>query len=402
MESAPSRFNAERVLMLNFHACIASTDEISDDTYLNNLDLRLHQRAILREARRLVRDALRKAFAKETAVLFGNEAPISPRFFTQGSWGYQTINRPTHIPPQQTDMDDGCFLPMSFVRGATPRRAADWFFSVADRALMELVQTQRWNRCDSSKPTCCRIIIDTQNHIDVPLYAIRDEQFVAMKNQIEFRHGVFREAIVAASEDNEYALDWTMITDEDVLLAKRDGKWCASNPMHVTRWALSATEQNGIQLRRIWRAIKGWRDQMYSNGGGPSSICLMVIVEADFKPIAGRDDLALQVAAASIRQRILKSVLAPWPGNEDLNRLSADERQQAASLAAALEQEIETCIQGVLGDADRLLIRLGRSFGIHFSADASRVKEVSARDVVKAYPVTPAVIPSFRGNNRSA
>ncbi|WP_327211829.1 MULTISPECIES: cyclic GMP-AMP synthase DncV-like nucleotidyltransferase [Pseudomonas syringae group] len=30
-----------------------------------------------------------------------------PRFFTQGSWAYKTLNSPAHMPPQQSDVDDG-------------------------------------------------------------------------------------------------------------------------------------------------------------------------------------------------------------------------------------------------------------------------------------------------------
>lgn len=244
--------------MLSFHRSIAPTDDLSDDTYLNNLKLRDDQKELLRNARRLVRETLRTAFMKETAVFFGDEKPISPNFFTQGSWDYKTINRATHIPPQQTDMDDGCYLPMTFVRGANPKRAATWFYDVADRALKALVEAKGWKRYDSSKETCCRIVIDEENHLDVPLYAIRDDLFVQMKKLSQDRAGVFAEAVAAVSEGDEYAFDWSMVTNEDVLLAKRTGIWLPSNPMDVSIWAKAAAEQHGEQLRSTWRSIKGW------------------------------------------------------------------------------------------------------------------------------------------------
>ena len=40
--------------------------------------------------------------------------------------------------------------------------------------------------------------------------------------------------------------------------------------------------------------------------------------------------------------------------------------------------------------------------GRTFSADISLVEQVSPRDVVHAYSVTPAAAPRFRGDNRSA
>lgn len=388
--------------MLSFHSCIMPSEDLKDDTYLNNLGLRNSQRELLRDARRAVRDALRAAFIKETSTFYGDDKPISPSFFTQGSWGYKTINRPTHIPPQQTDMDDGCYLPMSFVRGANPKRAATWFFDVADRALSELTKAKGWKYCDMSKPTCCRVVIDESNHLDVPLYAIRDEQFLNMKKLAEAQQGVLKAALSAPSEEDEYTFDWSQVTDKDVLLAKRTGVWSPSNAMDVSRWADAAVEQKGPQLRRVWRAIKGWRDHVYPQGGGPSSICLMAMVEADFEEISRRDDLALKAAAGSVCERIMDRVAAPWDKREDLNRLGNIDRKAAARLAKLLEAEIEYCIQGSLTDATKLLERLGNCCGAHFSCDLSRVKEVSPRQIVHSYPVTPAIIPSFRGNNRSA
>jgi len=386
--------------MLSYHRCIAPTNEITDDTYLNNLDLRQRQRTLLLAARLLVREALRTAFKKETAAFSGDERPLSPNFFTQGSWAYKTINRPTHTPPQQTDMDDGCYLPMTFVRGTTPKRAASWFYGVADRALELLVKAQGWEGYDRSRPTCCRVIIDAETHIDVPLYAIRDEQFVLMKSLGQARAGrVLDEAVFAEAE---YNFDWSMVTDEDVLLAKRDGIWTPSNPMDVLDWAQAAVDQKGEQLRRVWRSIKGWRDQTFPHGDGPSSISLMVVVELDFKEIERRDDLAIRAAAASVRERVMGKIEAPWDRREDLNRLTRDQRIRVVGMAKQLEGEIDYCTQGTTGNVPQYLKRLGESFGRHFSSDASRVVEVSPHEVIHAYPAAPAAIPSFRGDNRSA
>ncbi len=388
--------------MLSFHRSIAPTDDFADDTYLNNLELRSSQKELLRNARLLVREALRTAFKRETAVFFGDEKPISPNFFTQGSWGYKTINRPTRIPPQQTDMDDGCILPMTFVRGTNPKRAANWFYGVADQELKALVEAQGWERYDSSKETCCRIVINKENHLDVPLYAMRDDLFAEMKSLTQDRAGTFAEAVAAVSEEDEYTFDWSMVTNEDVLLAKRTGIWCPSNPMDVSKWARAAVDQHGEQLRRTWRGIKGWRDQMFPNSGGPSSISLMTMVEADFEEIAGRDDLALRAAAKSVRERIVGRIEAPWDKREDLNRVSAGERASVAAMAKNLEEEIDYCIQGTLTNAPQYLKRLRECCGQHFSKDSSRVKEVSAHEVIHSYSAATAVIPQFRGDNRSA
>src|SRR6185436_555192 len=135
---------SQGTLMLSFHRCIIRTRSLLDDTYLNNLSLREGQRRLLLDARTLIRSVLRRAFFEATAASANGEGPITPSFFTQGSSSYGAINRPTWVPPQQVDMDDGCYLPMSFVRGKTPKRAASWFYEVADRALRALVKAQGW------------------------------------------------------------------------------------------------------------------------------------------------------------------------------------------------------------------------------------------------------------------
>jgi hypothetical protein len=385
--------------MLSFHRCIISTSESSADTYLNNLDLREVQRNRLVETRRLVRDALRAAFKVATAAFADDERPISPKFFTQGSWSYKTINRPTHLPPQQADMDDGCYLPMLFVRGASPKRAATWFFDVADRALRDLVAQQGWAAYDNSKPMCCRVVIDSENHIDVPLYAIRDDQFKIMKSIQEARAGRMLETSTGA--DYEYLFDWSMIAEEDVVIAKRNGTWTPSNPMVVSNWVETAVKAHGAQLRDIWRSAKGWRDQQFREGG-PSSICLMVMIEADFHEISRRHDLALLEAAKSIRRQVLGDVVAPWDDREQLNRLSSAERQAAASKAEALEKELSACILGDQAAIPAYLQRLQAQMGRHFSLDATRVEQVRPPEIIRSYAPSAAAIPNFRGDNRSA
>jgi hypothetical protein len=390
--------------MLNFHSCFMPTGNFADDTYLNNLALREPQENLLRDARRLIRDTLRAAFKKETAAFAGSEKPISPNFFTQGSWAYKTINRPSHIPPQQTDMDDGCYLPMTFIRGANPRRAASWFYEVADKALVKLVTERGWKGYDNSKATCCRVIVDQENHVDVPLYAIRDDQFVAMMKALtEDRAARFSEAVAKASEEDDYTFDWSQVTGEDVLLAQRNGVWKPSNPREVSDWAISAVAQMGEQLRRTWRSLKGWRDNMFPNGEGPSSIALMVMIADNFTKFDARDDLAVRAAAVAIRDAVVQKVEAPWNRHEDLcEKLKPQDRALIAKVAQQLVDEIDACMQGSLNQASANLKLLGNHFGQHFCEAPSRVREVTTHATVQAYAPIPAVFPALRGNNRSA
>jgi hypothetical protein len=211
-----------------------------------------------------------------------------------------------------------------------------------------------------------------------------------------------RFAVAATAElEDEAPLDWTKVADEDVLLAHRNGVWKPSNPKAVSAWVRSAMDLEGEQLRTVWRAAKGWRDHNFKTDG-PTSIALMVIIEREFQEVKGRADLALMAAAKSIRQGILGAVPAPWDSREELNRLTGEERKVASQKAAELEQEIAYCIQGTLPNAAQYLRRLCDCCGRHFSHDVSRVKEVSAHEVVRAYPAATVAAPAFRGDSRSA
>ncbi|MFP3534269.1 hypothetical protein SB763_33485, partial [Burkholderia sp. SIMBA_042] len=87
--------------------------------------------------------------------------------FTQGSWAYKTLNSPAQRP-QQADVDDGCYLPLSFVsQTKRPSTATTVFFAAAEEALKPLVEEKGW-KLVTDKPTCIRIIIASYAHIDIP------------------------------------------------------------------------------------------------------------------------------------------------------------------------------------------------------------------------------------------
>jgi hypothetical protein len=69
---------------------------------------------------------------------------------------------------------------MSFMKGTKPKRSAQWFFTVADAILEDLVKKEGWQSYSRDKGCCCRVVVDAEHHIDVPLYAIRDEAYQAL------------------------------------------------------------------------------------------------------------------------------------------------------------------------------------------------------------------------------
>ncbi|MFA0425153.1 CBASS cGAMP synthase, partial [Vibrio sp. 10N.222.54.A1] len=101
---------------------------------------------------------------------------LKPRFWTQGSFKYKTLNRPFHLG-QEMDIDDGTYLPMTFFE-SEPKIGHQLLTLLVDASLKSLVEENIGWEFDS-KRTCARIKIPQERtHIDVPMYAIPKEQFL--------------------------------------------------------------------------------------------------------------------------------------------------------------------------------------------------------------------------------
>lgn len=98
---------------------------------------------------------------------------VRPKFFTQGSFAYKTLNHPAFPPRQQKDLDDGCYLPLPSVRGGKPSEAAAAFFAFVEVALTDLADKEGWTLV-KEKATCVRLVISRDGHVDIPLYAVPD------------------------------------------------------------------------------------------------------------------------------------------------------------------------------------------------------------------------------------
>jgi hypothetical protein len=166
-------------------------------------------------ARKRIQDLQRVETKKRLGV------SIVPRFFTQGSDAYSLMNRRAWMPPQQIDLDDGIYLPMTFAKGAKPSQAATIFFAIVDEALKKLIECENWKEF-IAKDTCARVVIDDCLHVDVPLYAIPDDQFGRLAKAAMDR------AIVDSMDDIDFMSSrklkvesWEELDSDKVLLAHR-------------------------------------------------------------------------------------------------------------------------------------------------------------------------------------
>jgi hypothetical protein len=315
--------------------------------FLMNLDVPADLIGRIDAAKAAVRDRLcrdLRAYARSGA---GDRIEVTPRFFTQGSWAYGTLNYPYQSPPQQMDIDLGVYLPMSHLEDRRPSLAAKGFFTQVDAILGRLAEDNHW-RLDCGKETCTRLVLDDLVHLDVPLYSIPDQDFCRMPLQAENLGRVPNEADSGGGHAGAHGDVWSDLPADRVLLALRNGDWRESDPRRIHRWFEGEVLAKGEQFRRVIRYLKAWRDKLWRNGG-PSSIFLMVVCANSFKEVPGRDDIALSEVLRGVWGSLRSPVIIPNGSGEDITGMQKPEdlqilREEAfrfhRDLAAAMDSGV--------------------------------------------------------------
>lgn len=362
--------------MLNLSSLFFTGDD-AEQCLQASLDLHSHERDYIAAAKTAVRAALRDGIPRELRQLGYTQDIPTPRFFTQGSWAYKTLNCPAK-KPQQADVDDGCYLPLSFLtQTRRPSIAATVFFTVAQKALEPLIKERGWQLV-TDKPTCIRIVISATAHIDVPLYAIPDTEFATLSARalaLDNVYANFSEAIAKAERDA-----WTALPSDGVLLAHREDDWMESDPRPVKQWFLSKVDEHGEQLRRVVRYLKAHRDWRWTSGG-PASILLMAAAVPLFEKHDRRDDLALLKVVKGLPAVLRKGVNNPVDDSESLtDRLRKASKERDLVEEAALAFEIlGSLLEGALAasNAAQACEWMRQAFGPRFPDCPERVKVVS-------------------------
>lgn len=379
--------------------------------YLKALNLEENREKMLRAARDDIRQALREGMpqwqglAKAQSLVESRHValasqlpPLRPRFRMQGSGVYHTLNDPAHKPPQEVDYDDGVFLPTSFVNGGgtvQPLLAAKGYFKVVEAILAPLCERKGW-KLVNTKPTCVRVRIDNEAHIDLPLYAIPDQEFVELAEASA--RAMLVKGVTTADSDIELAEQVYMNLPEDrIMLARRDKGWIESDPRELEDWFLSAIREHGEVVRRICRYLKGWRDYQWPKGG-PSSITLMACVVTVFDDLNGtlpenRDDLALQAVTDRLEELFSQPIANPVLPDQNLDESwSFEERLDFKSHAA----ELKAMIDGVLNSTFHKQIALSQlqeRFGDRIPDDELLIDIDSEEREVLAYEPAKVAAP---------
>lgn len=362
--------------MLNLHALFhTSTPDM--ETFHNKLGLEKAEKSLLEAARVEIRNCLRSGIpAVLKARGYDGEVP-EPRFFTQGSWSYKTLNAPAK-QPQQADLDDGAYLPMTFVQQTKrPSAASMVFFAAAETALAPLVERHGWV-LNTEKDTCIRVEVSQSAHVDIPLYAIPDEEFLLLKAKMEvFGFDSVSEAVTRREQDV-----WTALPTDEVLLAHRTEDWKKSDPRPLRDWFVGEVEAKGEQLRRVVRYLKAFRDWRWAEGG-PSSILLMAASVPLFKAEHGRDDLALLEVLKGIAKSLRDGVNNPTDKSESLtSRLGPQKVEEAAVAFENFHEYLQGAIDS--SSATQACTWLIEKFGTRFPNEPSWVKVSSVREAIAA------------------
>lgn len=363
------------------------TSEGDNLALLDNLDLRPDRRAFIAAAKTDVRACLRTGIPHELrAQGYAGKLP-QPRFFTQGSWAYNTLNAPAR-PPQQADVDDGAYLPLSFVaQTGRPSSASASFFAAAEAALLPLTKERNW-RLITDKATCIRIEIASDAHIDIPLYAIPDDEFETLAKAALNVYGYdsIDEAVRRAEKDA-----WTALPRNHVLLAHREDDWMKSDPRPVKEWFIGEVEARGPQFRRVVRYLKSFRDWQWASGG-PASILLMAAAAPLFERRERRDDLALLDVVAALPATLRAGVNNPVDENESLTaRLGVDGVEDAAKHF----EEFERFLRGAVNASSeaQACAWMIAKFGPRFPNQPELIRVTSVAATIAAAPALVAASP---------
>lgn len=368
----------------------------SSDSYEKNITLSANDRDQLMEARKAIRAHIRSQIARRLrGAGVADTTGITPKFITQGSFAYHTVNAPAYPPRQQADLDDGVYVPLSFCEETgSPDIVSDLLLDIVEATLTDIAKRKNWG-VDTSNPNCTRLIIAHDKHVDMPIYSIPDAEF---RRIAENRLSLAKTLVSFAEFCSGSYLDdrWELMPDR-VLMAHKTKGWIDSDPRPVNDWVDLQVELKSEQLRRLIRYLKAWRDHQDWPKNDPKSILIMALVDKALdRKIDYRDDLALIKVCSRIPEVLLGSVEIPaLPGEDLARRLDEDGlRSLLSDRIRGLHDELLGCVNGK-HSKERVCLLLQKHFGSRLPNQPNRVRierPDSQKGDVKQRVIAPAPI----------
>lgn len=400
-------------MALNAHRVF--TGPADADHFLAALTLEPSREKLLRAARDTCRAAIRSGLRSWSSVLHksllfdavvANVAPASlkPKFKMQGSFAYRTLNDPAHTPPQEIDLDDGVFVPVSFLNDegrSHPALISSGYFRAVEALLTPVCREEGWTLV-IDKPSCVRVELNDGAHIDFALYAIPDAEFEDLVETEALAKAMNAQDRALLTDQIELAEDlYRGLREDQIMLAHREEGWKPSDPRKLEDWFRAALRTHGEQLRRVCRYLKGWRDYHWE-ACRLSSIALMSCVvttfdEAAAAPADNRDDLALLAVADRLPDLFGDRIVNPVVDGQHLDEGWGDEDRQAfITEAQALRDWLREALSGT-DSAPRALSSLVRAFGDRIPDDHSLIKSEETPRVSAPAVLTSGLLKQMGG-----
>jgi hypothetical protein len=360
-----------------------------DDAFKNKLDISDGVEQFMLDCRQTIREKLRNDFKRigetreeckteEQKLLRG----LTPRFFTQGSYAYKTQNMPCY-QSQEIDLDDGVYFPMTFVEG-NPKANKIELVSLVRASLTELAEQTGWKL--SGKAMCFRLQVESQIHVDVPIYAIPDIQYAAL-TEARNRALIFVEdqSIVKHQRLNPNHVYIALLDD--------DAPWHKSDPKQLHEWFVSQTKRYP-HLRNICRYLKAWRDNEWVTQG-PSSIMLMVASANalnDFPKTPESECEAMLVVAKALPDIFNSDINNPVDVNENMfpSRCKSDHEAEDIRKRIAVFGQAYADAVCTANSKQKAVDSLIRTFGARMPDREDWVKDKATPASIRKAPVVTA------------
>lgn len=379
------KYSIDKILHGNKEDCFIHNLTPNPKTYKEMHDIKMLVRQTIREAFQRVNLMVKRNELAELTLLLGSNLDdlisntlkreevladfmkVKPKFSSQGSSVYGTLNTPCQHP-QQMDIDDGAYLPMTTFEEGGPTIAKEAFFKIVDTALEGLCKARKWTFI-GDKATCVRIIVNEDFHIDVPLYAIPDKEYTN-----------FTESSMDSSSYKSEDPQTVMLNPNQVYLAMRNEvHWKASDPREVSDWFKSEVKLHGPQLKRVCRYLKAWRDNTWADTG-PSSITLMAcVVEVFNNPVYSKgfssDTEALLIVTNYLSQQLEAGVKLPITGEILYPRKHDKDRPEILTKAKDLNSNLLNALSNSSTNSE-CLAQVINVFGRHLPVKPELIESI--------------------------
>lgn len=251
----------------------------SFNKFRKNISLSDEDKNNFLKSRKLIRATIRKTFNEKTKNYFRHDdlkvlnhafseferSGIKPKFMTQGSFVYNTINTPENPPAQQMDLDDGIYFPLQYIEKESNgnfSQAAQTIRNIVYRCINDLCIDMNWTL--EKKPKCLRITLNKSSHIDLPVYS-------APEKEMEKITETSSNSIMPIDSIDKF-LAYKKL--DDILLATDNG-WLKSDPRVIQKWVGDNKLEHGMNFIHYSKYIKNWRDCQWEEGSELSSIMIM-------------------------------------------------------------------------------------------------------------------------------